>query len=87
MLEESGTESLQGSMKTGTPLKRLDFSVIAVVLGGLMWVAFYSIAILQMDWESLPSTVSVPLLVSLVGSIVFVVGVILSLLLLRRLVG
>ncbi len=69
-----------------TQVNRLYSSIVAVVLGGLVWVAFYSIAIYQIDWEGLPSTVSVPLAVSLVGSIVFVVGIILSLLLVSRLV-
>lgn len=68
-----------------TQVNRLYSSIIAVVLGGLVWVAFNSIAIYQIDWEGLPPTVSVPLVVSLVGSIVFVIGITLSLLVVSRL--
>ncbi len=86
VLESPGKASDQYEAKIDVRLRRLYSSIVAVFLGGIMWTAFYSIATYQIDWEGLPSTVTIPLVVSLIGSLVFVVGVIISLLLVSRLV-
>ncbi len=86
VLESPGRASDQDKTKVDVRLRRLYSSIVAVVLGGMMWTVFYSVATYQIDWEGLPSTVTIPLVVTLIGSLVFVVGVIISLLMVSRLV-
>ncbi len=68
------------------PLKRLYSSIVAVVLGGSMWIAFFAIAMQQTNWEGVLPTIPAAFIVGLVGFSVFVVGITVSLLLVSRLV-